>query len=383
MTLFSKFLLSTSLFLLIASSGQAAAHLGGRMQMIGFSQKVDDPYKSDLRVFMFMKQARLTFANDFDAMRFRAEMAVAGEEEVKAPSPGVSLGMLDFYFEVPFWATHQIRIGQFKVPYGAERLKEDGSLRFIDRSIHDLAFRIGRDVGFAWITDNASLGLFAGGGRDIPERYLPEDLGIPLIVARLKANDSVHLNGAYMRDSLIGHSSVLNVKMSEKSLLINPYWNPFLAQAPLAKGAFWQMGVDSSWSNFELEINYGGYANTYGFLNLFGGRMEAWVSQPPFDLAMRYAIVIPSDKFAYAQIPITGASPIHEITIAATHHLSDAEKIIVDFPILIGAPVAIESGAGAYVLTEQPDQASVLKTAGNTVNRQTIIEARALYQIRF
>ncbi len=56
---------------------------------------------------------------------------------------------------------------------------------------------------------------------------------------------------------------------------------------------------------------------------------------------------------------------------------------MVDFPLLIDIPVFIENAADAYGSVEQPDQATVIVPATGPVGRQTVPEARVMYQLAF
>src|SRR5207249_2034119 len=136
--------------------------------------------------------------------------------------------------------------------------------------IQNLGFSWNRDVGAALHTYRGkfagTIGVFTGGGRDVPQRYLPEKLGSPMLVGRFGYDDGVdedmydvsaqptergrvekafYVNALYLKDSLIGHSTVLNVRSTDKSLLINSNWNPFIAQAPLTQATVWQAGTDA------------------------------------------------------------------------------------------------------------------------------------------
>lgn len=204
---------------------------------------------------------------------------------------------------------------------------------------------------------------------------------------------ALHVNGLFMRDSLVGHSTVFNVKTADKSLMINGKWNPFIGQRPLAQGDFWMVGADTALRmpltgavtmSAEAEINHARYDNEYGTLSLTGGRAQVGVHQARVDLGLRYAFLNPDDAFAVGGAPITGGGMIHEITPSLTYHLGSGQnsKVVLDLPILIDVPVVTEPGVGAYVLTEQPDQASVLGDEG-TVGRQNVVEARMLIQMGF
>ncbi|MHB8653884.1 MAG: porin [Terriglobia bacterium] len=401
-----------------------AIKVGGRVQLFGEAEKVTDIYRKNSRVYGFMKMARMNFTGQVQMFKYRVELGFGPEEEIKAPSPGVSLNLLDMYFDVPLpFKNTNLRVGQFKIPYSRERLADPSYLQFSGRSIQNLAFQMGRDLGAAVFTDKGKLalglGVFTGGGRDLPTRYLPENLGFPLVVVRAGINDGLdeniftvrqtselhpgttkkafYVNALYMRDSLVGHSTVLNVKLAEKSLLLNGNWNPFLGQKPFAKGEFWQVGTDAAlqkpWRGMtisaEAEANYGSYSSQYGHLHVLGGRAQIGARRENWEPALRYAIVVPDANMAMFDatkgnsFPITGRKPFHELTPALTYHVSgDHLKLIMELPVMFRMPVATEKNIGAYVVTEQPDQVSVL-ASGGTVARQTVVAARVLLQLTF
>ena len=234
------------------------------VQLLGFAQHLDDPYKNDDRVYLFMNRARLRLSGHYDRVSFYTEMGLGGEDAVVATT-GVSLSLLDFAFNIPLGAgkTTYLKVGQFKVPYGREQLTYEGNFQFADRSINNLGFIVGRDVGAAVVSHPGLFtligGVFTGGGRDVPpDHYLPEKLGVPLFAARAgignfdedpfylsqdatgfrglvdrQLRGAFFVNALYTKDTLIGHSTVLNVKLADKSLLLDSNWNPYIAEAPL------------------------------------------------------------------------------------------------------------------------------------------------------
>jgi hypothetical protein len=399
----------------VLKTEEAQLNLGGRAQALGFGQQLDDPYRNNARVFLFLKQARVRANGNYQDWTFNAEATLGGEEAVVG-STGVSLSLLDLSVNMPlrFWNKSYIKVGQFKVPYGRERLTYSGDSQFIDRSIQDLGFRVGRDVGatvnlfpgpFTIIA-----GVFTGGGRDAPQRYLPEILGIPELVARIGIGDvdddayalsneinakttkaAFFVNGMYTKDSLVGHSSVLNIKFIDKSILLNPNWNPYISRAPLSRGQFWQVGADAALRtpfafgaslSAEAELNWASYSNDYGMIHAAGGRAQVGVSYQKFEVALRYAVLFPDKSFSSGGAQITGSQPMHEITPTATWYINGQKlKVVADMPVLIHAPVFTEKGLGSYVSYEQPDQATVIAKGG--VNRQTVIEGRVMLQAAF
>ena len=405
----------------VAKSDNFSLDVGGRLQLLGLAQRVDDPVRDKTRMYMFLRQARLGVSGHLDGFKYRVTMGFAGEDEARAPSPGVSLGLLDMYVDVPIpLGETYVRVGQFKVPYGLERLSDPGSFAFTDRSIQNVAFRIGRDYGVALHSNvgylKGAVGVFAGGGRDVPERYLPLVLGIPMVVGRVgldnglyenafaekaKAGEgpkgAVFLNAVYLNDSQIGHSTVLNVHLGERPLLINPSWNPYLAKTPYSRGDFSELGADVAGRiaagpgalSGELEINRGRYANEYGTIVINGGRAQVGYAWQAIEATVRYAAILPDRNLLSGSTEVTGGKLINEISPGLTYTYSKNVRIIADLPIMVNAPVVTEQNLGDYVLTDQPDQASMLKpaagatTAVGTVERKNVIAGRLMFQGSF
>jgi hypothetical protein len=378
-------------------------------------QQLDDPYRNNARVFLFLKEARVRANGNYQDFTFNAEATLGGEEAVVGTT-GVSLSLLDLSVNLPlrFWNKSYVKVGQFKVPYGRERLTYSGEAQFIDRSIQDLGFRVGRDVGVSVNLFPGPLtiiaGVFTGGGRDAPQRYLPEVLGVPMLAARVGIGDvdddpyalsnetdaktttaAFFVNGIYTKDSLVVHSSVLNIKFIDKSILLNANWNPYISRAPLSPGQFWQVGADAAVRtpiatgtslSAEAELNWASYSNDYGMIHAAGGRVQAGIAYKKFEAALRYAVLFPDKSFASGGAQITGTKPMHEITPAVTWYINGQKlKVVADMPVLIQTPVFTEKGLGSYVGYEQPDQTTVIAKGG--VNRQTIVEGRLMLQAGF
>jgi len=411
----------------VVTTENAEIDFGGMVQLLGFAQHLDDPYKNDDRVYLFMNRARLRLSGHYDEVSFYTEMGLGGEDAIVATT-GVSLGLLDFAFNIPLGGskTTYLKVGQFKVPYGREQLTYEGNFQFADRSINNLGFVVGRDVGAAVVSHPGLFtligGVFTGGGRDVPpDHYLPEKLGIPLFAARAGIGDldedpfyltqdvhgfkgeidrrrtgAVFVNALYTKDTLIGHSTVLNVKLADKSLLLDGDWNPYIGKAPFSQGTWWQAGADAAGRlplravelSGEAAFDFGKYSNSYGAVQMWGVRAQGAVSYRSFELALRYAMLVPDSNFSYMTVPLTGSEPIQEITPSATWFVRGQRlKLVADLPIIINDPVFTEANVGSYAATDLPDQATVLATAGvptgNTVTRQNVYEARLMVQAQF
>jgi hypothetical protein len=393
----------------------------GRLQLLGFGQSLNDQVQSDQRAYLYLKEARFGLHGNDEGIKLDLQFAFGGEDIIVAPSPGISLQLLDFSIDLPLSESLRLKAGQFKVPYGREGMTNTGYFSFGDRSIQYNAFVMGWDVGVALYGKTsdftAALGVFTGGGRDIPIKYLPEKLETPMMVLRVGFNNgydkdildvrqsvyqpspgsAIYLNALYTADSKIGHSTVLNVKASDKSLLLDATWNPYIATAPLNTGQLWQIGADAGIrTSFkegvlgfaEAELNLAGFDNKYGALSVLGGRILFGVHQKPFEFALRYAFISPTSKFAYTSstkktYEILDTKLIHEVTLSATYFIKgDRLKLIADLPILVQAPVMNDPVSGAYVLTQQPDQVSYLASGGK-IYRQNIFQGRIQLQYAF
>lgn len=403
----------------VAKGDSFTLNTGVVTQALGFGQNVKDPYTNDARMYLFMKEARVRGSGSYEDVKFHVEMGLGGTEAVNATT-GVALELLDLNVDIPltFLGNASLRVGQFKVPYGREALTYSGQSQFIGRSIDDLGFRIGRDVGVALTVKPGPFtfigGVFTGGGRDVPpDHYLPERIGIPQLVARLgigDADDDVYelknelhpdrtraaffVNGMYTKDSTIGHSSVLNVKLADKSLLLDSNWNPYIGKSPLAQGEWWQAGADATLrtpishelaATGEAEVNWAGYDNSYGALHMAGARAQAGVAYKDVELALRYAILVPDAKFSSGGASVTGnpGRPIQEVTPTATWYIKGQNlKIVADLPYLINTPVYTEKNIGSYVGVELPDETTVL-AKGGSVARQNVLEGRVMLQAGF
>lgn len=398
----------------------------GRLQWLAVGQSLDDDFRNDQRLYLFMKQARVRLNGRYEETKFDIQWAYGGEDIVAA-NPGVALSLLDFSFDVPLVAGTRLKVGQFRVPYGRERLTDSGTLNFADRSIQALGFNWNRDVGAAVHTVRGKFtgtaGVFTGGGRDVPQRYLPEIIGSPMLVARVGYNDgvdesayevaergprpgratrAVYANALYVKDSLIGHSTVLNVRSTDKSLLVNANWNPFIAQAPLLRGTIWQAGGDAvirkpvgaTTVNAAVEVNYARFTNQYGRLDLKGGRVQVGAARGPVELNVRYAALYPDTAMANTFTVAGSATPQHsrlvesdkpmrEITPSIAWAWRRNVTLVADLPVLLDMLVFKENRLGTYVASEQPDQTTVVKPGAGSVERQTVIEGRLLVQFTF
>ncbi len=410
--------------------GDQQVDVGGRLQLLSMGELLDNgvysdaaktsPYRMNTRLYMFQKHSRLNLTGRTGEYKLFTQLGL-GAEDVNTTNVGLAL--LDLYGEIPV-GIGKLRFGQMKVGYGREQLTDEGNWQFSDLSVEQLGFRFGRDVGFSLETHpgpaTVLLGMYTGGGRDVPERYLPENFGVPVFTLRAGVGDAdadafslsqrdfgsdrvkagLFLNGLYGKDTVIGHSSAFNVKMADKSLLLNSNYNPYIGGRPPLQGTVWQAGLDGAVRaplgplavSAEAQSDFANYSNGNGFLNLYGGRAQVGLGWQPIEVALRYSVLVPDTKMAYTSaapasklFPIFGANaaPIQEITPSLTYFIKGEDvKLTFDLPVLLDNPVAIEKDLGAYSLTSMPDQTSVLGTGGS-VMRQTVIQGKMTLQYAF
>lgn len=418
----------------VYNSGDTQVGVGGRLQVMGFGELLqNDPHRSAGRLYLFLKQSRLEFSARQGDYSLYSQLAFGGEDVY---TNNTNLTLLDMHATGPLFGLATWRAGQFRVPYGRELMTNSGAMGFMDRSLVSPFFQVGRDVGATLQTEigpvNVIGGLFTGGGRDVPQRYLPQILGIPLLAARVSVGDhdldpyvlnqhdyldtdrtrqTLAASALFTRDSRVGHSTVLNVKNKfDQSLLLSGGWNPYIAKKDpvtneAAQGQLFQTGLDyaiktpvaeDTTLSGEAELNYGNFNNTFGSLGVVGGRLQAGLYRNPYQAVVRYAILMPDAQFAAtnttAGSPSAGqttkitpdGAPIQELTPGFTYFLNgDRLKLTLDFPILINAPIVTEKGTGNYNLVNQPDQTGLLTNPANSLGRQTVFQVRGGLQYWF
>lgn len=396
-------------------------NLDGTIQMLGVIEGIDDPYKDDGRLLLFMKQARLHMYGTAHEVEYELRL-MFGPEEV--PESNTVMSLLDASANIPFIEdTFEVKLGQFKVPYGRERLLSSEAMFNTERSIHNLFFNIGRDVGIAAHTKaglfTGAVGVFTGGGINRPQRYIPEDLQLPMFVARAGINSGMdkdvfspidvqrkmdevsyaaYVNAMISGDSRVGHSSPTNIKKLDKPLTLNPDWNPYIGSYG-EKADLAQYGADVALQFpvatdmallLQAEINYSTFENNKGKLNHSGGVASANLILSDWMIGVRYAVVDPDKDLAYTATDADTSEktlysitdkPIQEITPSIVYFLRKYNvKVVADIAFQMDAPVVIEKGNGVYNLMLQPDQ---VKYAAKAVELQDVYVAKMVVQYDF
>ncbi len=451
----------------VMDTDKAALSIYGRMQEIGVGQVVPDPKADNFRVYLFNNEARLGVKGRYeDMLKWDLQLSFGGES---INGSNTDMSLLDAVADVPVRPLGDntiVEVGQFKVPYSRESLTDTGFTNFTNRSVANFAAFQGRDYGLAIMGSAGNLtgtiGTFTGGGRNVPQRYLPEVLGIPEVVARVGYNDGAdvdiyhvqgikrgaelkrdekafYVNGLFMEDTRIGHSTALGVRTIDANYLTDAQFNPYIkwgdntstagglcSAITCMRGYLYFTGadgvlrhrIDDSHSvDLEFQGDWGGYWNRFGVMHIASGRAQGTYSVDQFDVGLRYGILSMDDKAGFLQVGSTingqygrkvgGAGStttalynahmgeaIHEVTPSITWHVrgKDYMKIVASLPIFINAPLWIDNADGAYVFTDPTpsgattlgtDQATVLTTAGNSTRRTIVPEGRMMFQFQF
>jgi hypothetical protein len=329
----------------VLNNDKLSIDIWGRGQMMGVGQVVPDPIADNVRIYEFLKQARMGFNGHYeDLFTYQVEFSYGGENQNSLQSMAGGYELLDFVADVPVKQLGEntiVKLGQFRVPYGREALGDEGYQDFADRSIANLATNHGRDFGLAIMGTKGNwtgtMGTFPDGGRDISQRYLPETFGLPEIVVRAGYNDGVDadiyhvmgtdrklnrdtkaffINGLFERDTRIGHSTSLLSHSVDGNLLANVNYNPYMNHADIPnlagtttgicsatsceRGTLFNVGGDAVYRHpmgngkaveFEAQADWGGYANRYGVLHIASGRAQGDYQAGQWEFGARYAIL--------------------------------------------------------------------------------------------
>ena len=422
----------------VGNSDKLSMNVFGRGQMLGVLENVADPVRNNDRVYLFMKESRMGLKGDYDGLfKYDVQMAYGGED---ANGSNTDMSLLDFSADVPVAPLGEntiLKVGQFRVPFGREGLTDTGYMDFHDRSIASMADYQGRDYGLAIMGTKGNftgtVGTFSGGGPNVPQRYLPENLGVPEVVARVGYNDGVdqdiyhvvqqdlnlnrttkaaYLSALFTRDTAIGHSTPLLVHTNgAPNLLINPDYNPYInnkgnnavgSANTLPLGDMYQFEADGVIRHplgngqsveGEVEGSWGGYQNTTGIVHIASARAQGDYQIGQYGIALRYALLSMDDKAGYIGTA-TGASgptnyhgasmgePIQEITPSLTWHVKgDNLKIVADLSIYPNCPTFLDPTLGMYAFPD-PTATNEDTVAGGT-HRSTVSEARMMFQFMF
>jgi hypothetical protein len=409
--------------------------LGGRFQELGQLEYVsDETVRDQTQIYLFNIEDRLFLNGDFKGYKFHFEEALGGED---INSSNNNLGLLEFNVDVPLIPDMAyVKVGQFKVPSNLESATYEGNMLFTSHSdLMNLFFNQGYDNGLAIWAHFDQFDIAGGaldGAPDLPQRYLPEIFNFPpLVFLRVGLNDGItddpfhqkqtgfakptkaefalHLNGEFEQDSNAGHSDDLGLQSSYPvtfsangpfgNALLMSLFNPYLSGAGInpVNAEYWNASIDTQYRaplgdttfTFTAQVNVAGYDTTLpaaitlangnkvtsGALNIGGGEVIVSIGDNPWEVAGRFAVVIPDDGMISTFTPTAGplknipqaqtvgSDPIYEVTLPSiTWHMNENTKLIAEAqwlfntPEVTSTPANATTGDGTYLLTQMPSQ---------------------------
>jgi phosphate-selective porin OprO and OprP len=155
----------------VKMNGRAeAVQLGGLIQMQGESGDRPDTRFSTSNGRVFLRRARVNMSGRFiEEFNFRAELELAGS---LTDATGLRAQMTDAFVNWNRFDSANVRVGQFKTPYGFEQLYADPRLYTAERSLMSDRLTPGRQIGVQlggeWMYEriNYAIGVFNGNGTN-------------------------------------------------------------------------------------------------------------------------------------------------------------------------------------------------------------------------
>jgi len=145
-----------------------ALQLGGMVQVQSEAGDQGDARFSDGNDRFYLRRARLNAAGRFlEEFNFRAELDLAGS---LANTTAFRAQLTDAYVNWNRFDSANVRVGQFKTPFGLEQLYQDSQLTFAERSLVSDRLTPGRQLGAQaggeyWFDRfNWAAGVFNGNG---------------------------------------------------------------------------------------------------------------------------------------------------------------------------------------------------------------------------
>jgi phosphate-selective porin OprO/OprP len=145
-----------------------ALQLGGMVQVQSEAGDQGDARFTDGNDRFYLRRARLNAAGRFlEEFNFRAELELAGS---LANTSAFRAQLTDAYINWNRFDSANVRVGQFKTPFGFEQLYQDSQLTFAERSLVSDRLTPGRQLGAQaggeyWFDRfNWSVGVFNGNG---------------------------------------------------------------------------------------------------------------------------------------------------------------------------------------------------------------------------
>jgi hypothetical protein len=282
----------------VYNKDKVTVDMGLRMQLLGVMEYASNPdyvhavpvssttgngNRDTTRIFMFQKQNRLTLDANLDGTKVKFEDAMGGESYAGSNN---LYNLMELSAEVPYNDQVSVVAGLGKMPWNQASATYDTDMLFSDRSeLFNLFFNAGYDTAVYAKGRFGLADVVAGveqGAGNLPQRYLPEGLTLPVPVflrlglgnmnedpARFRqsgfgaldsAQWAVHANGFWAADSQAGHSTLFSQMGSQAELSKGPFqsgnfmfvkgYNPFAGYATGPGGLskpdnqFWNASLD-------------------------------------------------------------------------------------------------------------------------------------------
>lgn len=152
----------------VKESGHGSLQVGGLIQAQSEAGDKTDSRFSDANTRVFLRRARVNFSGKFvEDFSYRLEMDLAGS---LSNTSGYRAQMTDGYINWSRFSAANIRVGQFKTPFGFEQLYADPRLYTAERSLVSDRLTQSRQIGVQVANGGAddrfnyAAGLFNGNG---------------------------------------------------------------------------------------------------------------------------------------------------------------------------------------------------------------------------
>lgn len=138
---------SSGLLSVLPAGKETSLKFGGMLQVQGDTGDAAGQF-SDF-TSAYLRRARLNAAGSFlENFAFRVELELAGSLPTTVTAPkALTPAMTDGYVDWTAYPFAQVRLGQFKTPFGFEQLASDPALYTIERSLANDRLTLNRQIG--------------------------------------------------------------------------------------------------------------------------------------------------------------------------------------------------------------------------------------------
>lgn len=350
--------------------------VGGLIQAMGETEYVsDDTVGNQTRLYLWNVADQLYISGAYSGFDWRLATTYGGTTNAASASNlnGI-LDLTDAYVDVPLIGNAMsLKVGQFKDPTNLESATDNSYMLFTEKSPNfNLFFNSGYEMGLVLVDHfgnfDSALGLVQG-APNLPQRYLPEQLYLPLPMflrvgysngisddpfhqrqtAFTKVDDlqyAIHLNGFVAANSNTGHGTLFSEMGSglgaflynqdyNGNVLLSSVFNPYMGfagsgqpvsglyyqvdldfqvRAPLSIGKIFTLSGQAAMGHFGTTVQSGDTGTVLGVaavagnsyaLNIYGAELTASLQDPTWTFAVRLAMVIPDSGFQGAWKNVT------------------------------------------------------------------------------